>query len=70
MTRRFDVYLDWFNGDDTEETDVDAETIDDAARRVWDEWHSTGWTSASVRSESGEWRYLDLEAAEHEPESE
>jgi hypothetical protein len=58
---RYQVSLDWFNGDDTEETEVEADDLDAAARSVWEEWASTGWTGASIR-EDGRYISLDLEA--------
>jgi len=59
---RYDVHLEWF-GDDDEWIDVEAASLDDAAEKVWEEWHQTGWTDASILS-GGEWRFLNLEAAD------
>jgi hypothetical protein len=62
---RFDVELDWFNGDDSSSTDIEAADLESAARAVWDEWRPTGWSSASVH-EKGRYISLDLEAATYE----
>lgn len=61
MSKRYDVVLDWFDGDDSEQTDVEADTLDEAARRVWDEWAPTGWTLATL-SENERYVSLNLEA--------
>lgn len=61
---RYEVSLDWFN-EDPETVEVEAETLDEAARKVWDEWHRTGWTDASVR-EAGRTISLDLDANSYE----
>lgn len=59
--RRFTVDLDWFDGDDSDQTEVEATDLDDAARKVWDHWAPTGWTGASLR-DAGRSISLDLEA--------
>jgi hypothetical protein len=54
---RWDVNLYWHD-DDSEDMDVDAETLEEALRMVYAEWHPTGWTHALVGGVD-----LDLEAA-------
>lgn len=60
--KHYSVSLDWFNGDDTDETEVMAYDLDDAARVVWAHWSRTGWTGASVQ-EGGRILSLNLDAA-------
>jgi len=47
MSKRWDVDLYWFD-DDEHDTDVEADTAEEAARKTYDEWHPTGWTHAVV----------------------
>lgn len=55
------VSLEWFMGEDTERTDIEADDLDDAARKAYEHWSKTGWTAAGL-SENGRHISLDLEA--------
>ena len=57
---RWNVDIYWFD-DDEYDTDVEADTIEDAARKVYEKWHPTGWTHALVSGE-GRWLGIDLDA--------
>lgn len=52
-----------YDQDDVYDTDIDAETIEDAARLVWDEWHPTGWHEAVITGD-GDWLSIDLDQDE------
>lgn len=52
-----------YDQDDTHHTDVDAETIEDAAHVIWDEWHPTGWREATVTGPGpDDWGWINLDA--------
>lgn len=61
--RLFDVDLDWFDGMDFEQIDIEAESLESAAMKVWEKWRPTGWTHATVYDpESGLVVGVDLES--------
>lgn len=43
--------------------EVEADTVEQAARVVWDEWHETGWDQASI-SGRGDWLWINLDLPE------
>jgi len=58
----WDVRVEWdcyFGDPDVHYTDIEADTIEQAAYSFWYEWHTTGWDSASI-SGHGEWGWINL----------
>jgi hypothetical protein len=60
--RSWGVQVTWLGDADEYWTEVDADTIEDAARKVWEEWGPTGWTSAFIDGGGiGNWGRVDLD---------
>ena len=58
------VRIEWdcyFSDPDVVYTDIETEMIEQAAWRIWREWHGTGWDFASITGH-GESGWIDLNA--------
>ena len=55
--KRWDVNLYWFD-DDSDQVEIEADTLEEALLLTYEKWHPTGWTHALLGGVD-----LDLEAS-------